>query len=160
MTNTITPEINTQFLITGCMRMPDPTSDLHYYHGGANLYLRYSSDLPHGHVIPVSNATEVVVVVPNDEAVQLALKMPDYPCQVVKLKDLAHFLLYRAFNHACLDHRRAQQTYAFAQEKLDAATTKHEVVTAALRKAEESFDTATEVFLTQKAPPFYQLSHA
>lgn len=160
MNNAITPEINTQFTLTGCRRMPDPSSDLHYYHHGADLYLRYSLDLPHGNVTPVSNATEVVIVVPDDDAVQQALRMPDYPCQVVILKDLAHFLLYRAFNHACLDHRIAQQSYAFAQEKLEDAILKHEDVTTALQKAKESFDAATDAFLTHKKPPFYQVTHA
>ncbi|RZT04273.1 hypothetical protein SAMN05216319_3948 [Duganella sp. CF402] len=118
MNQHITSEINAQFIAVGCTQMMVNTRGLDYFHSKMDLYFHYSPDLQTGNFPTVSNSTEIVVVVESDTALEVA-RLRGIACEVVKLKDLRNFILYRAYSTECSQYRAAKQRFDAANESFN-----------------------------------------
>lgn len=153
MINHLTPEINAAFIATGCMRVLNGDSEVHYYHSENDLYLRYAVNLRDEQFKSYTNLTEIVLVVDNDEALREAYEL-NPSCDVVKLQELEDFLLYRTFSEECTPYRAAKARYEAAEdEACDAdgsyksAKRKHELAVERFNVANIKFSIANKEYL-------------
>jgi len=156
MNKHISTEINAQFIAAGCTNMAVESTDVDYYHCSTGLYLLYSPELSNRQLHSIINSTEVVMVVDNDDEVKLAIDC-ELPIEVIKLEDLAEFLVYREFSQESWKYRSAKQCYDGLNEAFSQVEDAHEQAKCNHERAAKKFSTATAKLI--KVREAYERAH-
>ncbi|WP_426339941.1 hypothetical protein ACN9MZ_27325 [Pseudoduganella sp. S-14] len=152
----ITQEQHECFISMGFTDRQDVGGYVSYWHPDTSILLICTSTLPLKNIQRIEECTDVVIAVENDFSAELAATVLNFATDVIRLKYIPQFMMYRAFSSECRDHLLAQSNFAWASAEYHEAACAIDYDKDDLDQAANARHAAVLALLTTPKPPAFR----
>ena len=152
----ITQEQHECFTSMGFTDRQDGEGYASYWHADTCILLICTSTLPLKGFQHVDDCMDVVIAVQGEFTPDLTATALEFATDVIRLKDMPQFMMYRAFSFECQEYLRALSTYGWASADYNEAAHDIDYTKDELDQAATTRHAATLAFLKTPKPPAFR----